>query len=57
MSNVEIQKHQLRTLLRIVWEWRDPKWRDEGWMRDLAARCDLDLENPEGIPKRTEEPV
>ena len=55
MSNVEIQKHELRTLLRIVTECRDPRWRDDEWIQTLADLCGLDLDNPENLKPRNNE--
>ena len=55
MSNVEIQRHELRALLRIVTECRDPRWRDDEWIQALADRCGLDLDNPENLKQRNNE--
>jgi hypothetical protein len=43
MEPIHIQRHELRTLLRIATEARDPRWALEPWIRELAQKCDLDL--------------
>lgn len=52
---IEIQKYELRTLLRIITEHRDSRWRDDEWIQSLANRCELDLDNPENLKPRSNE--
>lgn len=40
---VTIEVHELRTLLRIATELRDPRWRDMLWIQNLAAKCGLTI--------------
>lgn len=42
--DIAVPDWQLRSLIRIVAEQRDPRWKDgDGWFRDLAARAGVDL--------------
>lgn len=42
-GDIAVPDWQLRSLIRIVAEQRDPKWKDDGWFRDLAATAGVDL--------------
>lgn len=49
---VAVETWELRTLLRIVTECRDPSMKSDVWIQNLAHRCGLDLNDPEGCKKR-----
>lgn len=38
---VAIEVHELRSLIRIAVELRDPRWADQEWIKKLAAKCGL----------------
>lgn len=43
-ADITIPGWQARSLIRIVAEQRDPRWKDgDGWFRELAARAGVDL--------------
>lgn len=45
--NVTIEAHELRALLRIATELRDPRWKLEPWIINLAQKCGLELKQEE----------
>ena len=49
---VPVENWQLRTLLRIVTENRDPNWILPPWVAILADQCGLNLADPEGVKAR-----
>lgn len=40
---VTVEAHELRALLRIATELRDPRWALEPWIIDLGQKCGLNL--------------
>lgn len=42
-EDIPVPSWQLRSLIRIVAERRDPRWKDDAWFRDLADRAGVDL--------------
>ena len=48
-GTIPVEAWQLRSLLRIVAELRDPAHRQPEWFRDLAAQAGVDMEQAERL--------
>ena len=49
LDSISVPAWQLKTLLRIVAEDRDPRWHEDRWFRDLAQKAGVDLEQAERL--------
>ncbi|MDF3606288.1 hypothetical protein PE067_09170 [Paracoccus sp. DMF-8] len=50
--DVALPIHEVRALLRIATMPHDPRLINDVWIRNMAAKCGLDLDDPEGANAR-----